>query len=294
MKRYRYLWLVLDKVLISLLLCAPVLLFTQPAVCEHSPSLKTKLKFRYPLSAERNGIEGVVLGRVLVAENGHPVKAEIIKRSSPECWVFDDSVVSALTKALYRPAMKDGLPVQRWLDVPVWFRLKDSSLQPWTALTYPDTRLEKPYVKIPKKQARMSSLKARESYERTYVKVLNREKFGFLKEKRTHDPALKMLKKPYYPKGARLSGAEGVVFVKVSVSRNGIPKKAVIVKHDPFNCKVFDKSAIKAVMESEFYPARSNGVAVEGKVTIAVPYFYVQKFSEPVYCEIKALGNASL
>ncbi|WP_294344198.1 energy transducer TonB [Prosthecochloris sp.] len=294
MKRYSYLRLALDKVFIFLLLCVPVLLSAQPAMCEHSPSLQSKLKFMYPLSAERNGIEGVLLGRVLVAENGHPVKAEIIKRSSPECWVFDNAVISALTKASYKAATKDGIPVRRWLDVPVWFRLKDSSLQPWTASTSPDVRNEKPFVRIPKKQARILPLEDRKSYERTYVKVLDREKFGLVKEKRTHGPVLKMLEKPYYPKGARLSGAEGVVFVKVSVSRNGTPKKAVIVKHDPFNCKVFDKSAHKAAMESEFYPARSNGVAVDGTVTIAVPYFYVQKFSEPVYCEIKTLGNASL
>ena len=294
MKRDGYLRLTLNKIFIYLTLFAPVFLVSQPAICGQSPSFKSKLKFCYPLSAERNGIEGVVVGKVLVAETGRPVKAEILKRESPECWVFDDSVISALMTASYKPGKREGVPVMRWLTVPVWFRLKDSSLQPWTAKTYPDNKVEKPYVKVPKKRSRISPLKVKESYGRTYVKVLDYNKFRVVREKRTHKPMLKLLKKPYYPSTAKLSGAEGTVFVKVLVSKNGIPKKAVIVKHDPFNCEVFDKSAIRAAMASEYYPARKNGQRVDGVVTITVPYFYVQKLPMPAYCMVKSVGDVSL
>lgn len=294
MKHHGYLWLALNRTFVCLLLFIPVFLIAQPVMCEHLPSFKSKLKFWYPLSAERKGIEGVVLGKVLVAETGNPVKAEIIKRESPECWVFDNSVISALMNATYRPGRKNNVPVKRWLVVPVWFRLKDSSLQPWTAKIYPDNRSEKPYMKMPGKLPCFSILRVQESYGRTYVKVLDYRDFQVVKERRTHNPLLKLLKKPYYPSTAKLSGIEGIVFVKVSVNRNGIPKKAVIVEHDPFNCKVFDKSAIRVAMESEYYPARKDGRRVDGSVTISVPYFYVQKFAEPVYWEIKNVSNASL
>ncbi len=278
MKRHRYQRLALNNIFIYFFLCIPFFLIAQPGMCEKSPSFTSRVKFNYPLSAERNGIEGVVLGKVLVAESGRPVKAQIIKRESPECWVFDDSVLAALMKASYRPAKMKGVPVRRWFTVPVWFRLKDSSLHPWTAKIYPDNRTEKPYVKMPGKLSRISALKVKENYGRTYVQVLDYKKFRAAKEKRTHRPMLKMLRKPYYPSSAKLTGTEGTVFVKVSVSRNGVPKKAVIVKHDPFNCKVFDKSAIRAAMRSEYYPARKNGRPVNGSVTIPVPYFYTQKY----------------
>lgn len=294
MKSQGHLRLALNRIFIYLTLFVPVFLVSQSAICGQSPSFKSKLKFSYPLSAERNGIEGIVVGRVLVAETGRPVKAEILKRESPECWVFDGSVVSALMNASFRPGKRHGVPVTSWLTVPVRFRLKDSSLQPWTAKVYPDNRAEKAYVKMSRKPSHISGLKLRKNYGRTYVEVLDYKKYRAVKEKRTHKPMLKLLQKPYYPSSAKLSGAEGTVFVKVSVRRNGIPKKAVIVKHDPFNCKVFDKSAIRAAMRSAYYPARKNGRAVDGSVTIPVPYFYMQKFPNPVYCEVKNVGNASL
>lgn len=294
MKRQESLRLALNRIFLYLTFFAPVFLVSQPALCAEAPSFKSKLKLSYPLTAERNGIEGVVVGRVLVAENGRPVKAEILKRESPDCWVFDDAVVSALMNASYRPGTRQDVPVRSWLTVPVRFRLKDSSLQPWTAEVYPDNRAEKSYVKMPAKLSRASSLKVAENYGRTYVHILDYKRYRKIREKRTHGPILKLLQKPHYPSNAKLSGTEGTVFVKVSVSRSGIPKKAVIVKHDPFNCKVFDKSAIRAAMRSEYYPAHKNGRAVGGSVTVPIPYFYMQKFPEPVYCEIKNVRNASL
>lgn len=303
MKRHGYLRLALNRIFIYLTLFVPAFLISQPAICGQSPSFKSKLKFSYPLSAERNGIEGVVVGRVLVAENGRPVKAEILKRESPECWVFDDSVISALMKASYRPGMKDGKPVRRWLTLPVRFRLKDSTLEQWKAKVYPYDKSKKPYVKLPKKQRSSSALtlKLKDNKGRVYVKVLKVKevkdywnKHEAVLKRKNHPAYLKLLKKPYYPSKAKLSGTEGIVYVRVSVNKHGVPRKAVVVKHDPFNCKIFDRSAVKAAMESEYYPARRNGRPVDGSVTIYVPYFYVQKFPRPVYCGIKNVSNASL
>lgn len=287
MKRQQNLRLAQNRIFIYLALFIPAFLVSQHAQCAEFPSLKSGLNFSYPLSAERNGIEGVVVGKVLVAETGHPVRAEILKRESPECWVFDDAVMSALMNATYRPGKKHGVPVRKWLIVPVRFRLKDGSLQPWEATIYPDNRAVKSYVKMPARLSGISLLEVKENFERTYVEVLDDKKYWEVKEKRTHGPILKLLKKPHYPSKASLSGTEGTVFVKVSVNRNGVPTKAVVVKHDPFNCKVFKKSAISSAMRSEYYPARKNGRAVDGSLTIAVPYFFVQKFPRPIYCEVK-------
>ena len=76
-------------------------------------------------------------------------------------------------------------------------------------------------------------------------------------------------RKPRYPETARRAGIEGRVSVGVLISESGKPIKAQIMKREPANETVFDKSAIEAVMKSTYSPGFQSGKPV--KVWLMIP-----------------------
>ncbi len=91
--------------------------------CETMPAFLDQKKPRYPDIARRAGIEGKVVVSVLIAENGKPIKATVIKRIPADCTVFDDAALEALMKSSYTPGIQNGSPVKVWLTVPMRFKL---------------------------------------------------------------------------------------------------------------------------------------------------------------------------
>ena len=76
-------------------------------------------------------------------------------------------------------------------------------------------------------------------------------------------------RKPRYPETARRAGIEGRVFVGVLISESGKPVRAQVMKREPADETVFDKSAINAVMKSTYSPGFQSGKAV--KVWLMIP-----------------------
>ncbi len=74
-------------------------------------------------------------------------------------------------------------------------------------------------------------------------------------------PKLKRLVIPEYPEAARLVGAEGNVFVQVSISADGKVKKARVVKS--FGNPVCDAAAMSAAKATTWIPGTKNGKPVE-------------------------------
>ena len=72
---------------------------------------------------------------------------------------------------------------------------------------------------------------------------------------------------PDYPEIAKRAGVEGTVYVKILVSKQGKPLKAVVIKSDS---KVFDQSAINAAMKFVFTPAIQHENPV--MVWVVVPF----------------------
>lgn len=81
-------------------------------------------------------------------------------------------------------------------------------------------------------------------------------------------PKLKKLIQPEYPDAAKAIGAEGMVFVQVTINVNGNVKEAKVIRS--FNNDACDKAAISAAMKSKWYPGTRNGKPIEMKQTI--PY----------------------
>jgi protein TonB len=79
----------------------------------------------YPLSARRNGEEGTVTLRVLVARDGAPASV-VVERSSGHARL-DRSALEAVRAWRFVPAREDGEAVETWMLVPIAFRLQEAS-----------------------------------------------------------------------------------------------------------------------------------------------------------------------
>lgn len=69
----------------------------------------------YPRLARKAGIEGKVAVRVLLDEEGEPLKA-IIENSSGSNAGFDETALEAAMKCRFTPALQNGNPVKIWIS----------------------------------------------------------------------------------------------------------------------------------------------------------------------------------
>ncbi len=83
---------------------------------EKSPALT------YPPLAQRRGIEGRVVLKVLVGKTGHPLKV-VLERSSGSS-ILDKSAMKAVRNWVFKPGKLNGTAVEMWVRVPVVYALK--------------------------------------------------------------------------------------------------------------------------------------------------------------------------
>lgn len=80
---------------------------------------------RYPLIARRNGEQGTVTLRVLVARDGTPARVTIEKTSgSPH---LDDAALETVRSWRFVPARRGEETIEAWVLVPIVFRLEAAS-----------------------------------------------------------------------------------------------------------------------------------------------------------------------
>ncbi|MCA0269323.1 MAG: TonB family protein [Bacteroidetes bacterium] len=75
----------------------------------------------YPSELQRKGIEGRVIARAWIGEDGVVHDVQILRSDHP---MFNESTIDALRSWRFRPALKQGQPVAIWLTIPVRFRLR--------------------------------------------------------------------------------------------------------------------------------------------------------------------------
>ncbi len=90
----------------------------------------------YPEIARKAGIEGRVVVKVLIDENGNVADAVIVKSLGKENGC-DEAAINALKAVKWIPAKQRGQPVKVWVAMPVVFRLSKST-----------TSVRKPAVEI--------------------------------------------------------------------------------------------------------------------------------------------------
>ncbi len=74
----------------------------------------------YPAEARRNGIEGMVVVKMLVDENGDTSRMEILKGIQYDC---DREALRVLRRAKFKPATHNGQPVKSWHTHPIRFKI---------------------------------------------------------------------------------------------------------------------------------------------------------------------------
>ncbi|HVK38753.1 MAG TPA: energy transducer TonB [Candidatus Kapabacteria bacterium] len=74
----------------------------------------------YPEDARKAGLEGQVIIRVLLDEEGNPVEFRI---DHSDADIFVDPAINAVTSMKFEPARKQGRPVECWISVPIKFKL---------------------------------------------------------------------------------------------------------------------------------------------------------------------------
>lgn len=83
-------------------------------------SFRTSHPPRYPPESRRNGEKGWVVLRVLVGEEGQPLRYAIDARTTATERLIQ-AAIEAVDQWRFNPAIKDGRPVAAWMVVPIGF-----------------------------------------------------------------------------------------------------------------------------------------------------------------------------
>ncbi|MFC1494178.1 energy transducer TonB [Thermodesulfobacteriota bacterium] len=88
---------------------------------DQEPKVLRSMLPRYPFEARQKGVEGRVTLRFVVDKNGKAQEAQVVA-GEPE-GVFDESALAAVAKYKFRPAYKNGEPVDCIVNLPISFTL---------------------------------------------------------------------------------------------------------------------------------------------------------------------------
>lgn len=87
---------------------------------EKEPSPIAAVKPVYPEIAQRAGLTGQVILRVLVNKEGKPVRAIVFKADNE---IFVEPAKEAAMKTMFTPAIQNGKPITCWVNYPFKFSL---------------------------------------------------------------------------------------------------------------------------------------------------------------------------
>jgi protein TonB len=100
----------------------PVDKVDMPSTAISPPGYSENFPPVYPRIARRMGYEGKVILIATISEAG--VLIEVIVKDSSGHPVLDKAAVNAVRKWKFTPAIRDGLPVEGTLEIPIRFKLK--------------------------------------------------------------------------------------------------------------------------------------------------------------------------
>ncbi len=101
---------------------AKEILSESPHINLARPLYKQNTSPNYPLRARRMGYEGLVLLKVLVAENGRVADLEVLKSSGYS--ILDLAAISSVKTWLFEPGTEDGKKKKMWVKIPIRFQLE--------------------------------------------------------------------------------------------------------------------------------------------------------------------------
>jgi TonB family protein len=96
----------------------------QPKLLGGSLGQQLKELLVYPEAARKAGIQGQVIVKTLIGTDG-TVQDTKLHTSVPGSG-FDEAAIAAITQLKFKPAQKDGTPVEYWFTIPIRFSLSSS------------------------------------------------------------------------------------------------------------------------------------------------------------------------
>jgi len=86
------------------------------------PQVLRKIEPIYPFQAKKNNIEGSVTLRFIVNTDGDVVEPKVASSEPPD--IFDEAALQAIMKFKFKPAVKNGRPVDVIVVAPMKFELR--------------------------------------------------------------------------------------------------------------------------------------------------------------------------
>jgi protein TonB len=106
---------------------SPADINSQPV--DELPVALTPMRAPYPDTAKALGLEGTVILNLLIDTTGSVRLVEFEQHAEEPAPILDKSAVLTAKKSKWKPATKDGQPVQAWVRVPFEFKLKEDKAE---------------------------------------------------------------------------------------------------------------------------------------------------------------------
>ena len=93
---------------------------------DQPPRLVRAVQPRYPFEAQQKGIEGRIKVRFVVDSTGKAQEPEVVSVDPEEvAGIFDEAALAVVKKYKFRPAMKNGKPVDCIVNAPIKFSVSE-------------------------------------------------------------------------------------------------------------------------------------------------------------------------
>ena len=215
---------------------------------DKQPYPLSKPAVKYPESALRDSVEGVVFLMVLVGKDGKTRKVEVDK--GPE--IFHEAVIASAEAMVWEPATHKGDPVSVWIAYPVRFKLRsDGSPSVFGSERPPNLLNRGP-----------ASMVETESGDSIHVDKMDKM------------PSPIGSPKPVYPESAIKDSLNGLVVIQLLVGKDGRVKMTRLLEGE----EPFSSAAIEAGKKSIWEPAIYNGKPVG--VWVAFPIRFTMSQSK--------------
>ena len=236
---------------ISLTVVEPVEISSEAIVLpEEVPDTRA---IEYPESAFNDGTEGNVRLNVLFDENGSILETEVLDNGGDTRLLH--AAVEGLQGTSFTPGTIDGEAKEMWAEIEIRFlKLPSFPMTPHSP--------QGSEVKDAKPSADTTTPMKSSSPFPEFIADGEPAEFD-KKELQSH---------LIYPEEALKNGIEGIVIVKVYLSKEGSVKKVSIVSRKGVDSDIFDQAAIDAVKATTFSPAIQNGYPVPFKLSFPISF----------------------
>ena len=206
-------------------------------------------KLEYPIEAQLKGIEGDVMLKFLVLENGEISDVQVLKDIGGGCGQASIEVLNSLSKR-FEPAKENGIAVESYYVLPIRFKLAAGDQTMSNSTTSLDGVLN--------------------------VEDDDEEIFAIVEENAEYpggngELLKEIAKNLRYPPLAQEKGIQGKVYLKFIVNEDGSISDINIEKEIGDGCGQAAVDAIK-LLSKKFEPGKQKGVPVKVYFTLPVKF----------------------